>query len=362
MNNSVKEISFYLRLVLEKDASDLHLSAGRPPTLRIRDRLVPIDGERVLGSEDIERFFNEIVNEEQKIRLKKEKEIDFSYDFQNRLIPNGAGRARFRINAYYQANFLSIALRLIPLKIRTLEELNLPTILAELSKARQGFVLVVGPAGHGKSTIMASLINIINNSRDDHIITIEDPIEYIFEQNRCIIDQREVGRDTNSFDRAIRSALREDVDVVMIGEMRDLESMGAALTVAETGHLVFASLHTNTASQTVDRIIDTFPAHQQSQVRAQLSSVLLGVISRRLIPTVDGGLTSAAEILFVNSAVRNLIREGKTHQIDLVIETSAADGMTSLNRSLAQRVREKKITLDQALTYSLNPDELRNSV
>jgi twitching motility protein PilT len=303
-----------------------------------------------------------MTTEDQRTLLEIEKELDFSFDCPDCTTLEGSKSARFRVNAYYQSGVLSIALRLIPLKIRTLEELNLPKVIEEFSKARQGFVLVVGPAGHGKSSVMAALINLINDTRDDHVITVEDPIEYVFEQNRCIIDQREVGRDTKSFGRAIRAALREDVDVVMIGEMRDLESMSAALTMAETGHLVFASLHTSTAAQTVDRIIDSFPAHQQDQVRAQLASVLLGVVSRRLIPTIKGDLTSAAEVLFVNPAVRNLVREGKTHQIDLVIDTSASEGMISLNRSLAERVKEGLITLEQALGYSLNPDELKSSV
>lgn len=342
-----------LQEVVKNDASDLHLSVAKPPTLRIHGKLTPI-GEQALAPEIISGLVQELLSEEQRKLLSQELEIDSSYSLKD--------NTRFRVNVYHQSGNLSVALRLIPAKIRTIEELNLPPIVKDFTKYSQGFVLVVGPTGHGKSTVMASLIDIINHSREEHIITVEDPVEYVFQQDKCIVSQREVGKDTKSFKRALRSVLREDPDVIMIGEMRDYESIAAAITAAETGHLVFASLHTNTAAQTIDRIIDSFPSHQQDQVRAQLASILLGVISRRLIPKTSGGLTSAAEVLLVNSAVRNLIREGKNHQIDLVIETSSGEGMISLNRSLAELVKNKEITLDQAVIYSNNIEELKNLV
>lgn len=346
------ELNKLLKEVVAKDASDLHLSVGRPPTLRINGKLSPIKGAGNLTADMVNQLVSELTTEEQRQALVKQKEIDLSCALEQ--------TARFRANIYHQSGHISVALRLIPARIKTIEELNLPPIVKEFTKAQQGFVLVVGPAGHGKSTAIASLVDIINHNREEHIVTVEDPIEYIFVPDKCIIDQREVGRDTLSFKRALRSVLREDPDVIMIGEMRDYASMAAAITAAETGHLVFASLHTNTAAQTIDRIIDSFPSYQQDQIKAQLASVLLGIISRRLIPKDREGLTSAAEVLIVNPAVRNLIREGKVHQIDLVIETSASEGMVSLNRALAQLVKEKQISLDRALIYSPNPDELKN--
>jgi len=254
---------------------------------------------------------------------------------------------------------MAAALRLIPGKIQTIEELRLPGIINDFARLSQGFVLVVGPAGHGKSTTVASLLDEINHQRTDHIITIEDPIEYLFTQDRCIISQREVNTDTNSFHDALKTLLRQDPDVVMIGEMRDKESIATAMTAAETGHLVFSTLHTNSASQTIDRIIDSFPADQQGQITTQLASTLVGIISERLVPRIDGGRVPAVEIMLTNSAIRNLIRERKTYQIDLVIETSMQEGMMSLNRSLANLVRKKEISLENAELYSLNPSELR---
>lgn len=254
---------------------------------------------------------------------------------------------------------MSAALRFLPYKIATLKELNLPPILEKFTHHNQGFFLMVGPAGHGKSTTLAALIDIINHTKNDHIITIEDPIEYLFIQDRCIIDQREVGLDTESFHRALRSSFRQDPNVIMVGEMRDLETISTALTAAETGHLVFATLHTNDAAQTIDRIIDSFPADAQNQTRTQLSATLLGVVSQRLVPRVDGGRVPATEVMFANSAIRNLIRENKTHQIDTVIETSADEGMVSLNKSLAGLVHKGVISMENAELYSLNADELR---
>jgi twitching motility protein PilT len=292
-----------------------------------------------------------MMNENQRERFLKEKDLDFSYDFE--------GRARFRVNAFFQMGQVSIAMRLIPSKIKKIEELNLPPILHRFTKAQQGFVLVCGPASHGKSTTLAALIDEINHMRAEHIITIEDPIEYVFEDDRSIIDQREVGRDALSFARALKSALREDPDVIMVGEMRDPETMAIALTAAETGHLVFATLHTNSAAQTINRIVDSFPSQQQNQVRVQLSGSLLGIISQRLIPRVRGGLIPACEIMINTPAISNLIRENKIHEIPAVIETSSEIGMITLNRSLADLVKRGEISFENALNYSLNPVELK---
>jgi twitching motility protein PilT len=281
----------------------------------------------------------------------EQKEFDFAYSFED--------KARFRVNVFFQRGFMAAALRLIPTKIRTIDELDLPPILHDFTKLNQGFVLVVGPAGHGKSTTIAAMVDEVNHTRMDHIITVEDPVEYLFAQDRAIVSQREVKIDTTAFHVALKSLLRQDPDVVMIGEMRDPVSISTALTAAETGHLVFSTLHTNSASQTIDRIIDSFPADQQAQVTTQLASVLVGIISQRLVPRADGGRVPACEIMIANSAVRNLIRERKSYQIDLVIETSMQEGMLTLNRSLAMLVKKKIISVENAELYSLNPSELR---
>jgi len=338
-------------LAAQQGASDLHLSVGKHPTVRIDGNLVPVSNESILTPEMTAGLISALLTSEQEEKLIKEKEIDFAFSYEDKI--------RFRINVYFQRGYLSAALRLISTHIRTVEELNLPPILHEFSKYNQGFVLVVGPAGHGKTTTLAALIDEVNHKRMDHIITIEDPIEYTFIQDRALIDQREVGGDTLSFHRGLRSVLRQDPDVVMIGEMRDPESISIALTAAETGHLVFSTLHTNSSSQTIDRIIDSFPASQQNQVRSQLASTLLGIVSERLIPRISGGRIPACEIMFANAAVKNLIREAKTYQIDLVIETSTQEGMSSLNRALIDLVRKREISLETAETYSLNPSELR---
>jgi twitching motility protein PilT len=281
----------------------------------------------------------------------EEREMDFSYDFE--------GKARFRVNMFFQRGDISCSLRLIPAEIQTIEQLNLPPILSEFARANQGFVLLTGPSGHGKSTTLAALINEINNQRADHIITIEDPIEYVFKDNRSIIDQREVYQDTHSFARALKSTFRQDPDVIMVGEMRDPETMATAMTAAETGHLVFATLHTNSASQTIHRIVDSFPSDQQSQIRAQLSGSLLGIVSQRLVPRIRGGLIPVCEIMISNPAIANLIRENKIHEIPMVIETSADSGMISLDRALSLLVKQKEISLESALSFSSNPMELR---
>lgn len=351
MNNLNNEISELLEEAIKRDATDIHISAGRPPILRIDGKLIPLEKKEVLDVEHAKELALSILTPAQQEKFWAYKDLDLSFTYKD--------KARFRVNVYQQMNHVSAAFRLIPTKIRSIEELNLPPILHNFTKASQGFFLVVGPSGHGKSTALAALIDEINHSRQDHIITIEDPIEYVYPQDKCIIDQREVGTDVQDFHRGLRSMFREDADVVLIGEMRDPETISTAITAAETGHLIFSTLHTNTAAQTIDRIIDSFPPHQQSQIRVQLAATLLGILSRRLIPCLKGGLINAVELLIVNSAVRNLIREGKTHQIDMVIETSLEEGMISLNRSLADLVEREIISFENAELYSNNPSELR---
>lgn len=337
--------------VVTGGASDLHISVGRKPQLRVDGSLVTMQDQPMITKEMGDSFLSLILTPEQSKRFHEEKELDFSYALDN--------VGRFRVNVFLQRGQLAAALRLIPDKIKTLDELGHPAILHNILKVSQGFFLVVGPSGQGKSTTLAAMIDEINHNRKDHILTVEDPIEYLFEDDKSIVDQREVGQDTKSFNTALRSILRQDPDVIMVGEMRDPETMSAAITAAETGHLVFSTLHTNNASQTIDRIIDSFPSDQQNQIRTQLSGTLLGVLSKRLIPKIDGGRVAVFELLIANAAVRNLIRENKVHQIDLVIETSAEAGMISLNRSLANAVKAGDISLESAETYSLNPAELR---
>ncbi len=335
----------------KQDASDLHIAVGRHPTLRIDGGLVPLTKEQILTPQDAQGLILALLTESQQKDLLEKKEIDFSYAFED--------KARFRVNAFFQRGYMACALRLIPARIKTIEELKLPPVLHDFTTLSQGFVLVVGPAGHGKSTTMAALLDEINHTRTEHLVTIEDPIEYAFVQDRSIVSQREVSTDTASFSQALKSILRQDPDVIMIGEMRDAESIATALTAAETGHLVISTLHTNSASQTIDRIIDSFPSEQQSQIASQLSAVLVGIISERLIPKVEGGRIPACEILIANPAIRNLIRERKSYQIDLVIETNSQEGMSTLNRSLADLVKRREISLENAEIYSLNPSELR---
>lgn len=353
-NNHRKQLEELLDLTVKEQASDLHISVGHPPILRITGRLVPLLKKKTLSPKDTEGLVKELLTEEQYRRFLNEKELDFSYNFEN--------RARFRANVFFQRNEICCALRLIPTSIKTIEELNLPPILHTFTKSTQGFVLITGPSSHGKSTTLAALIDEINHTRADHIITIEDPIEYVFKDDKAIIDQREVYQDTLSFARALRSTFRQDPDVIMVGEMRDPETIAIAITAAETGHLVFATLHTNSAAQTIHRIVDTFPSQQQQQIRAQLSGSLLGVVSQRLIPRIKGGLIPACEVMLATPAVGNLIRENKIHELPLVVETSAEIGMISLNRSLANLVKAKEISLENALKYSLNPTELRTLV
>ena len=349
--NIKQELEELLGLVIERGASDLHISVGRRPTLRIDGALVQIESKDIVTGEFAKQFVEEILRGDQKTRFLEEKELDFSYSF--------ADIARFRVNVFMQRGEFAAAMRLIQTKVRTMDELGHPQVMHNYTRISQGFFLVVGPSGQGKSTTLAAMIDEINKQRACHIVTIEDPIEYLFQNNKAIIDQREIGQDTKNFHIALRSVLRQDPDVIMVGEMRDPETISAAITAAETGHLVFSTLHTNNASQTIDRIIDSFPPAQQNQIKAQLSGTLLGVLSKRLIPRVDGGRVAAFELLIANAAVKNLIREGKTHQIDLVIETSAEEGMISLNRSLANLIKKGEISYDQAIVHSLNPSELR---
>ncbi|MBU2577542.1 type IV pilus twitching motility protein PilT [Patescibacteria group bacterium] len=347
--NQLKEL---LSITCQEQASDLHLSVDHPPVLRLAGRLVPLLKKKKLSSEETKGLSEALMTEEQRQRFLEKKEIDFSYSFVEK-------EARFRVNIFFQRGEVACALRLVPAKVPTVEELNLPPILHEFTRAEQGFVLITGPSSHGKSTTLAALVDEINHTRTDHIITIEDPIEYVFKDDRSIIDQREVFQDTLSFARALRSTFRQDPDVIMVGEMRDPETIGTAITAAETGHLVFATLHTNSAAQTIHRVVDSFPPAQQDQIRAQLSGSLLGVVSQRLIPRIKGGLIPACEVMLSTPAVANLIRENKIHELPLVIETSAEIGMISLNRALSSLVKRKEITLENALNYSLNPAELK---
>ena len=338
-----------IKTVVNEGASDLHISEGRHPTIRVSGQLLPLVKNPVLTKDDTAGILNELLSAPNKELFYKNREIDFSYT---------SADSRFRGNAYFQQSAVSIALRLVPKKIRSFDELNLPDILKTFAEKQQGFFLVVGPVGHGKSTTLAAMIDYINASRAEHILTIEDPIEYIYEQKRSIVDQREVRIDTDDFAVALKSMFREDVDVVLIGEMRGAETISTAVTAGETGHLVFSTLHTNSASQTIDRIIDTFPAAQQDQIRSQLSSSLNGIFSQRLVPRIAGGLIPAYELLINNSAVSNLIREKRTHEINTVIETSSQDGMIDMNRCLADLVARGEISIENAYLFSNNPKSL----
>ncbi len=344
------EIQELLEITINRRASDLHLLVGVPPMLRVNGVLSPIPGKEVLTKEESQKLVFSLVNEEQKEILLVNKEIDFSFSFQD--------KARFRANAYHEQDNLAVALRSISLKIPLIDELGLPDICHTFARLNQGFILVTGPTGHGKSTTLAAIINEINQTRAVHIITVEDPVEYVFEHQKAIVSQREIKADTHSWQIALRSCLREDPDVVMVGEMRDYETIAAALTIAETGHLVFATLHTNSAAQTVDRIVDVFPPHQQEQVKMQLSFSLEAILSERLLPSLDGRRVPAMEILVATPAVKTSIREGKTHLIDNIIQTSAELGMKSLEMDLSRLIREGKISFDVAKAFAIRPEEL----
>ena len=349
-----KELDSMVAFVIEEGASDLHFSVGSHPVIRITNHLKPLADKPVLTEEDVEGFAKELMRKPFFERAMEKEEVDFSYENKE--------KARFRGNAFWQRGDLSIALRLIPSTIRTFEELKLPPILESFTQRPQGFFLCVGPVGQGKSTTLAAMINRINETRAEHIVTIEDPIEYVYEEQQSLIDQREVGTDTKSFKKALNAAYRQAVDVIRIGEMRDADTIGTAVTAAETGHLVFATLHTNSAGQTINRIIDSFPGNQQAQIRAQLAGSLIGIFSQRLIPSAEGGLVPAFELLVNNSAVANLIREARVHEIDAVIETGLEQGMIDMNRSLADLVKKGIITVENAFAHATNPKGLERLI
>ncbi len=344
-----KFINDIITTLIHEDGSDLHLGANRKPAIRVNGELIFVVNQKELTQEDMLSILKILLGEEKTNNFLQEKEIDFSYTFKEDVY--------LRCNAFFQRGSICLAFRLIP-KIKTLEELNLPVILESFTKKKQGFFLVVGPIGQGKSTTLSTMIDIINKTEASHILTIEDPIEFVYKADKSIIDQREVGIDTNDFPIALKSVFREDVNVILIGEMRSLETISAAVTAAETGHLVLSTLHTNNASQTIDRIIDSFPPSQQEQVRLQLASSLLGIFSQRLIPRISGGRIPAYELLINNNAISNLIREKRTHEINTVIETSSGEGMVDLNRSLIDLVSRGEISMESAYQYSINPKSL----
>lgn len=338
-----------LEEVIKKKASDLHLQVGLPPMLRVDGKLIPATDSQTLNETAVEQLVFSILDPDQKQILLKDKEFDFSFAF--------GDLGRFRVNAYHERGNVAAALRLIPNEILSTEQLGMPAVVNSFADYPRGLVLVTGPTGSGKSTTIAALIDRINDERADHIITIEDPIEYTHTSKKSVVVQREVHYDTYSFSAALRSSLRQDPDVVLIGEMRDLETIAAAITIAETGHLVFATLHTNSAAQSIDRMIDVFPPHQQPQVRSQLSNILMAICSQRLVPAIGGGRIAAAEVLVATPAVRNIIREGKSHQLDAVIQTGADKGMQSMDRTLIGLVKAGTITYDDARMYAVDLEE-----
>jgi twitching motility protein PilT len=349
-----KELELLIQTVVTEHGSDLHLSVGNHPTIRVSGSLIPLVRKPILTDTDVMEFSEVLVRPDRLARLKNREEVDFSYE--------NVSKIRFRGNAFYQKGHPSIVLRLIPNVILTLEELNLPPILESFTERPQGFFLCVGPVGQGKSTTLAAMVNRINQKRSDHIVTIEDPIEYIYTPQKAMIDQREVGIDTATFETALHSAFRQDVDVILVGEMRSPETIATAVTAAETGHLVYATLHTNDAAQTINRIVDSFPGSQQDQIRTQLASSLIAIFSQRLIPRIAGGLVPAYELLINNNAVANLIREKRAHEIYSVIETGLENGMIDMNRSLAQLVQRGEITVENAFLHSSNPKGLERLI
>ncbi len=351
--NYKQELEDLISNVIRENGSDLHLGGGRMPAIRVSGELVFLVKHPVFTKEDMYGFLDVILDKEKVAKFIEMQEFDFSYDFR--------GEARLRGNAFFQKGLVNIVFRLIP-KVSTLKQLLLPEVLSDIARRKQGFFLVVGPVGQGKSTTLSAMIDLINNEQSRHIVTIEDPIEHVYIPNKSIINQREIGIDTKDFHTALQSVFREDVNVIMIGEMRTPETISTAVTAAETGHLVFSTLHTNNASQTIDRIIDSFPGTQQDQIRVQLASSLLGIFSQRLIPRITGGLVPAYELLLNNNAVANLIREKRTHEIDVVIETGMESGMIDLNHSLLALVRAGEITIENAYQYSLNPKGLERMI
>ncbi|MBR6505394.1 type IV pilus twitching motility protein PilT [Candidatus Saccharibacteria bacterium] len=354
MQNSGPKIELLLEECVKRNASDIHLQYGLPPIFRIDGTLVPVSGYTPLTDDIIKNLIFATLDEEQQKIFLKDKEFDYSFAF--------GDIARFRVNAFHERGKMAAAFRLIPNKIRNISELGMPTIVESFADYPRGLVLVTGPTGSGKSTTLAALIDKINHEKSCHIITIEDPIEFTHKSQRSVVAQREVHYDTFSFGAALRSVLREDPDVVLIGEMRDLETIQAAITIAETGHLVFATLHTNSAAQSIDRIIDVFPSHQQPQVRTQLSNMLMAICSQRLVPAINGGRVAATEIMIANAGIRALIREGKTYQIDTAIQTGASEGMQTMDKTLAQLVRSNTISYDSAREYAVDINELNRFV
>ena len=350
---SVK-IETLLEACIKHGASDLHIQVGLPPILRIDGSLVPIPNTSILTTEIVDTLIFSTLDSMQRETLAKDKEFDYSFAF--------GEIARFRVNAFNEKGHLAAAFRLIPTKMPTIEELGMPQVISGFADYPRGLVLVTGPTGSGKSTTLAAIINKINSEKSVHILTIEDPIEFTHKSKRSLVAQREVHYDTYSFSRALKSALREDPDVVLLGEMRDLETISAAITIAETGHLVFATLHTNSAAQSVDRMIDVFPAEQQPQIRSQLAGILMAVCSQRLVPAIGGGRVCAAEIMVANTAIRSIIREGKTHQLDTAIQTGASEGMQTMDRTLAKLVQQGTVTYDSAREYAVDVREFERIV
>jgi twitching motility protein PilT len=341
-----------LKQTVELKASDLHMTVGSPPMVRVRGELRALENYPALNSKDTRDLIYSILSNDQRKKLEQEWQVDFSYS-----VPS---QGRFRVNAYMQRASIGAAFRLIPAEIKSIEQLGLPASVHEFVTKPRGFVLVTGPTGSGKSTSLAAMIDEINQTRKEHILTIEDPIEFLHRHKSCVVNQREIGSDAQSFALGLKAALRQDPDVILVGEMRDLETISTALTAAETGHLVFATLHTQDTAQTIDRIIDVFPPHQQQQVRVQLSVALQGIMTQQLLPTADGsGRVACTEVISITPAVRNLIREGKTHQIHSVLQTSASKGMQSMDAALATLVRAGKITRELAESRSSTPEELR---
>lgn len=348
------ELKALIEILIAEKASDIHFSVGSHPLIRVSGKLIPLLKKPILTDGDVTGFAQAVMRKDQFERLEKREEVDFSYE--------NPQQVRFRGNAFFQRGKKAIAFRLIPNVIRTFEELNLPPILETFTQRPQGFFLCVGPVGQGKSTTLAAMVNKINQTRSEHIVTIEDPIEYVYKEEKSLIDQREVGLDTASFQSALNAAFRQDVDVILVGEMRNMETIATAVTAAETGHLVYSTLHTNDAAQTISRIIDSFPGDQQSQIRVQLSSSLIAIFSQRLVPHINGGLVPAYELLINNTAVSNLIRENRIHEISSVIETGLEHGMIDMNRSLAKLVQNGDITVENAFTFSTNPKGLERLI
>lgn len=348
------ELQAIIAQIVEEKASDLHLSVGSHPLIRVSGTLVPLLKKPILNAHDVDSFIKLLMRKDQYEKYLTFEEIDFSFE-------NAEG-VRFRGNAFYQRGTMGVALRLIPNVIRTYDQLNLPPILESFAERSQGFFLCVGPVGQGKSTTLAAMVNTINQNRAEHIVTIEDPIEYIYQEDKALIDQREIGIDSKNFQTALNAAFRQDVDVILVGEMRNAETIEAAVTAAETGHLVFSTLHTNDAAQTINRIVDSFPGAQQDQIRVQLAGSLIGVFSQRLVPKIEGGLVPAYELLINNTAVSNLIRENRIHEIPSVIETGLEQGMIDMNRSLARLVQNGIITVENAFLYSSNPKGLERLI